>query len=474
MKRKNVIVLLLDTVRLDDAYDCRVMPTVSRMASCATMYSHAIAPGTWTATSHAALFTDRRVSSIPQVSRDFFKCRPGIDPWLVKLKFLPSNAETLARKISRQGYSSILLSNNPFLTSFTNITTGFDKTYDVWIDSNLKYNKSLASKVSFILKGGASARERMYAVTGAMTRLMPKRMLDPLYLRLRNRLTKGVASADGTYELDRGASDALSTLKHYLTYDYTYNPSFIFVNYIEPHENYPTSKSVLQDKWLYLSGIVDMTADVTKSLHSAYLRRLHYLDGIVKKTLGTLKSHGLLDNAVVVLASDHGQLFGEHNLLYHALPPYEGIARVPLVVADYENGKLIKKHEHLDNTVSLLSLNKALVNVASGKEETLDGDLKREAYAVSEHTGICEGWDEELLSMLKRRSSYARRIYEAKSFWNRRATSVFHGNFELMHFFDNRKDELYDLETDPEGRSNIIDGSRSVANEMLRRANLAT
>src|SRR5271157_2913102 len=153
MKRKNIVVLLLDTARIADAYDQRVMPTVSRLARCASAYSNAIAPGTWTATSHAALFTDKRVTAIPQVSRDFFRCKSGIDPWLVKNKFLPGNAETLAGRISRQGYSSVLVSNNPFLTSFTNISKGFNKTYDVWIDSNIKYNKSLVDKVSFMING---------------------------------------------------------------------------------------------------------------------------------------------------------------------------------------------------------------------------------------------------------------------------------------------------------------------------------
>jgi arylsulfatase A-like enzyme len=473
MKKKNIVVLLLDTARLADAYDSRIMPTVSGLARSTTVYSNAIAPGTWTATSHAALFTDRRVTAIPQVSRDFFKAKHGIDPWLVKTKFLPSNAKTLAGKLSRYGYSSMLLSNNPFLSSFTNIAAGFDKTCDVWIDSNVKYNKPLVDRVSFILNGGSSAREKMYAVTGAFTSIMPKRVLDPLYLRLRNRLTRGVASADGTYRLDRGASDALRALKHYLAYDYAYNPNFIFANFIEPHENYPADRSVPQDKWLYLSGIEEMTEEVTEKLHSAYARRLHYLDGIVKKTLAALKEHGVLDNAVVVMASDHGQLFGEHNLLYHALPSYANIAKVPLVVANYENGKPVRMNERIDNTVSLTSVHQSILDIASGKEDVLNGNLRREAYAVSEHTGICEGWDEQLLSMLKRRSSYAMRIYKAKEFWNRHATSIFHGNHELMHFFDGRGDELYDLANDPGEHENIIGGNRALANEMLRRANLA-
>jgi arylsulfatase A-like enzyme len=297
-------------------------------------------------------------------------------------------------------------------------------------------------------------------------------MLDALYLRLRKRLTKGVASADGTYRLDRGASDALNTLKKHLTYDYDYNSSFIFMNFIEPHENYPASKSILQDKWLYLSGIEELTYDIIDKLHKAYLKRLRYLDGIVENTLSTLKDHGLLDNALVVMASDHGQLFGEHNLLYHALPPYSGIARVPLVVANYEDGKPVKDYKRIDDVVSLRSINGAMLSAASGKPDSLDSRVQKDAYAVSEHTGICEGWDEQLLSMLKRRSDYARRIYNAKSLWNRPATSMFHGRFELMHFFNSKKDELYDLENDPEERNNIIDSNRVVANNILRNSRL--
>ncbi len=472
MEKKNIVMLLLDTARISDAYDSRVMPAVSRIARHASVYSNAIAPGTWTATSHAAFFTDRRVSEIPQVSRDFFRCRPGIDPWLVRLQFLPENAETLAGKISKLGYTSTLLTNNPFLTSLTNIDAGFNKTYDIWMDSNLKYNKSLVDRVSFIIKGGATARERMYKITNAFTQLMPRPVLDSLYLRLRNRLTRGVASADGTYRLDRGASDALKTLKHHLTYDYDYNSSFIFMNFIEPHENYPASRSVLQDKWLYLSGIEPLTKDIVNKLHAAYLKRLRYLDGIVERTISTSRDRGLLDNAVVVLASDHGQLFGEHNLLYHALPPYSGIARVPLVIANYEGGKQVSDHKTIDSVVSLNSIHKALLEVASGRNADMCASMRKEAYAVAEHTGICEGWDEQLLSMLKRRSNYARRIYNTKSFWNRHATSVFHGRFELMHYFDNRKDELYDLEADPGEYDNMIDRNRSMANEILRHSNL--
>ena len=120
---------------------------------------NAIAPGMWTAPSHASLFTGQRVSNIRNVSRDFFSNGSRtIDPWMVKTKFLDNNATTIAQKMHKHGYYSVLLSSNPFLTSFTNLAIGFDKVYDVWLDSNVKYNKPLADKLSFIINGGEKAR----------------------------------------------------------------------------------------------------------------------------------------------------------------------------------------------------------------------------------------------------------------------------------------------------------------------------
>ncbi len=470
MKRKNIIVLLLDTARAAEAYDYRIMPSVSYLARKASSYRNAIAPGTWTAPAHASLFIASKVSSISQASKDFFTGKPSIDPWLVRLKFLPDDADTLACKLSRLGYFSTLFSNNPFITSFTNMAIGFDKVYDLWMDSNIKYNKSIVEKVSFIINGGASAREKMYRVSSLVSRLMPRRTLDSVYLGLRSRLTRRVAATDGTYRLDRGASDAVKAVRRYLARDYNFRPQFMFLNYIEAHENYPVSREVVQDKWLYLSGIEDLGRSTAEKLHSAYVRRLHYLDGMVSKTISALKAGGVLDNATVIVTSDHGQLFGEHGLLYHALPPYEGLARVPLVAANYDNGRLVRTYDAVEDTASLTSLHQAILDIASGKERYLDGNIRAQPYVLSEHTGICEGWDEQLLRNLKGRSSYAKRIYESKSRWNIRSTAVYHGSMKLMHFFGARKDELYDLSKDPTELNNIICSNRHLAHALARHA----
>ena len=425
---------------------------------------------TWTAPTHAALFTDRRVSEISQVSRNFLKNGTyKIDPWMVKTKFLGSNTTTIAQKLSAYGYESVLLSNNPFVTSNTNLAMGFNRVHDVWRESNVKYNRSLANKLSVIINGGATARAAMMYTSYAFTRIMPGRAVDPLYLYLRDRLNRGVSKADGTFRLDRGAKDTKKLLGDYLSFKYNYKPQFIFVNYMEAHENYPVGrKKVTQDKWLYLSGIEQMDDYSMSALHEGYLRRLRYLDRQVKETIGVLKERGLLDDATIVVTSDHGQLFGDHDMLYHSLPPYEGVSHVPLIAVNYKDGKPVRNRDVVDTPVSLSALHESILNLANGKFDYLNGNLRRSKYVLCEHTGISEGWDETLLRMLAPRSKSAAAILRAKQRYNVRVTAAYKGNMKLLHYFGRKKDELYDVAADPKESDNIIDSNRPIALELAR------
>ncbi len=466
--KRNIFVLLMDTARASDTYRREIMPNINRIAERGTRYTNAVSPGTWTAPTHASLFANSNVSSIKEVSQNFFKGgSKKIDPWMVRTKFINKDASTLAGKLSKEGYYSVLFSNNPFLTSNTNLAVGFDKTYDIWLESNVKYNKKIAERFSFALNGGASARSKIFKASYAISKLLPKSALDKIYLNLRVRMDNSVAKADGTHRLDRGASDTNRLLSKYLRYGYNYAPQFMFINYIEAHENYPVNDSKVQDKWRYLSGKEELNDSVKKEFHNAYLRRLRYLDKQIANTMKVLKSQGMLDSATVVLTSDHGQLFGEHGLLYHAMPPYEGLSKVPLISANYENGRIAPDNGVVEEPVSLLSLHNSILDLAKGRCGNLNGNIRSSKYVLSEHTGISEGWDEHLLSLLKPKSNTANQIYKAKTKHNRRATAVYKGKFKLIHFFGNKLDELYNLETDPHEASNIINYNRGMANAML-------
>jgi arylsulfatase A-like enzyme len=468
--KKNIVVLLLDTVRASDVYGNSSLSTLNNIARNATKYEVAVAPGTWTAPTHAALFTNRKVSQIKNVSQNFLNNGTyKIDPWMVKTKFLEQSDTTIAKKLAKHGYQSVLLSNNPFLTSYTNLATGFDRIQDVWLSSNVKYNNGLASKFTFILNGGANARVAMINTGYTLTRMLPKSAMDKVYLKLRKSMYKRTSNVDGTYRLDRGATDTNKLLKQHLSYNYNYKPQFMFINYMEAHENYPTSnRKVVQDKWLYLSGAEEMSDYNMNSLHNAYLKRLKYLDKSVKSSIEILKEKGILDNATIIVTSDHGQFFGEHNLLYHSLKPYEGVSRVPLLAANYENGKMIKDKDLVQTPVSISALHDSILNLGSGKFDHLDGNLRRDKYVICEHTGISEGWDEKLLKMLSPRAKSAANILKAKRQNNVKVTAVYNHDLKLMHYFGKKKDELYNIVKDPAEAANLIDSNRSAALKMAR------
>lgn len=466
---KNIIVLLLDTARADDIYGNSSLSTLNSISRNATTYRCAVAPGVWTAPTHAALFTNKKVSQIKNVSQDFLDNGTyKIDMWMVKTKFLEGSDQTIAKKVAKYGYQSVLLSNNPFVTSFTNLGMGFDRIQDVWLNSNIKYNKSFASKFKFILNEGPKAMAAMMNTGYALTRPLPAAIMDKVYLNLRKKVFKGAAEADGTYKLDRGAHDTNNLLKDHFSYSYNYKPQFIFINYMEAHENYPAKERVPQDKWLYLSGVEEMTEYNMNELHKGYLRRLKYLDRSVKSTIEILKAKGALDNATIILTSDHGQFFGEHNLLYHSLPPYEGVARVPLIAANYEDGKIVRAKDTVDTTVSLSALHDSIINLASGKFDHLNGNIRKDRYVISEHTGISEGWDEMLLRKMAARSRSAAGILQAKRRHNVKVTAVYKQSMKLMHYFGRKKDELYNIANDPRELTNIIDRNRQLASEMAR------
>ena len=383
-KSKNIIVLLLDTLRSSDAYGNPSLKNINYLSSHGTKFENAISPATWTAPAHASIFTSKLPSQINEASHNFLS-DSSIDPWIVKIKFLPNGATTLALKLRKKGYYSVLFSNNPFLTSNTNLAIGFDRVYDLWMNSNIKYNPKKAKLLTGFIKG-ESMRKALFRTALSLSSFIPNSLLNRLYLNLRVKMAAGVAKADGTYKMDRGATDTNNALKGYLEKEYNYKPQFMFINCIEAHENYPIrDSSIIQDKWLYLSGILEMSSDITRKFHEGYKRRLSYLDRQIGKSLQILRSNGMLDDANVIVTSDHGQFFGEHGMLYHSLYPYKEVNNVPLIITKFENGKPVSERRSVSDPTSLMDMHGMVLSMAGSNER-----YKRNPV-ISEHNGISEG-----------------------------------------------------------------------------------
>ncbi|MDE1825275.1 MAG: sulfatase-like hydrolase/transferase [Candidatus Micrarchaeota archaeon] len=473
--RPNIVFVMLDTVRADclDAYGGSVRTNaIRRIASDAALYTNAISPGTYTVPSHVSLFMGQRVRSIKQLLKDpIDHCDENTDPFLSKNRYVKQGSMTLARKMSYIGYNTALFSNNPFVSQPTGLAEGFGYVQNLWFESKIERNRK-SIKLALKMIQNDKVRKSLIKFASLLTMGMPRSTVDTLYYGLRSRLNRHFANEYGFYDLDKGAYRTTQAVGDYLKHINS-GSNFLFINYMEAHEGYPTNlitkEYVEQDKWMLLSGIADR--ENIGIIKGAYDKRVAYLDTQIAKLMKMLKERGILDNAVLVFAGDHGQSFLEHNQLYHNMFPYEQLTNIPLFSARFVNGKQVKTKERVDNFVSLAALHDSILDIGYGKEEMIDGSLRRDNFVFSDHVGITEVWDTYLLSLIKKRSKYANAIFEAKRHHNTFASAVYYKNYKLLHYFNsNLKDELFDLNSDKGEEHNIIGENRPLALQMLRQA----
>jgi len=475
MQRPNIIFVMLDTVRADvlDVYGGKLKTkNINRIAKRAAVYENAIAPGTYTVPSHVSLFTGSRVRSVPVLLKDPMRYSDeNTDPLLIKSRYIKDSEMTLAKRMRYLGYDTAMFSNNPFVSKATGLANGFDYVENIWLNEMVDKNRAFVRNVLRIIESDY-ARKSLIRLAYGISRFLPNETLNRIYLKLRTKLNVKFAKEYGFYKIDKGASDTNEAISRYLSRGND-NPLFMFINYMEAHEGYPTSlitkKYVEQDKWLHLSGLKG--TEYMPVIKKAYEKRIRYLDTQIGKLIDVLKGKGMLDNTVLVMASDHGQAFMEHNIMYHNMFPYNEVSHVPLISAKFEDGKQVNTSERVRNFVGLSALYDSILDIGVGRQEELNGNIRRDNFVFSDHVGITEVWDLQLLKLIKRRSKYANAIYNTKRFHNTFATAVYYKKFKLMHFFSNGiKDVMYNLSEDPEERHNIIDENRELAHRMARMA----
>ena len=76
-----------------------------------------------------------------------------------------------------------------------------------------------------------------------------------------------------------------------------------------------------------------------------------HIDETMGRVLARLEQLGLADNTVVLFTSDHGDFFGDHQLLWKGPLHYQGLIRVPLIWAD--PGAAGKRSAQLCSTIDI-------------------------------------------------------------------------------------------------------------------------
>ncbi|MDE1804683.1 MAG: sulfatase-like hydrolase/transferase [Candidatus Micrarchaeota archaeon] len=463
LKKPNIIFVMLDTLRADylDIYGGWVKTKAIReLAANGTLYENAISDGTYTLTSHASLFTGNRVRSMKQFLEDPMKKDPNVNYFAVK--YLDDKTPTLAKVLSYLGYSSSLFSNNALVSRVTGLAGGFSYVHE------FKLHEEKQTIRQAVVRALAGSKIRDLLVSSTANLPLPKPIVDMLVKAYIKELG-GAQFLAHSKRLDTGARETNIAIRKYFD-GANPNNNFLFINYIEAHEGYPTEKGVEQNRWLYLTDETDLRQ--IDALKKGYEQRIKYIDAKVGELLKSLKERGILDDAVVIIGSDHGQAFLEHDLMYHGMFPYNDVSRVPLVIARFVGGKQVRRTKVVKDTVAISALYNHIIGIASGKLAP-DAEVKCARFVFSDHTGtdIFNPNDVSQIKALKYKSDYLNRLFEIKKHHNTFATAVYYKNLKLIHFFGNGMDDvMFDVEKDKHEKHNIISHHKEIARMMARAA----
>jgi arylsulfatase A-like enzyme len=202
-------------------------------------------------------------------------------------------------------------------------------------------------------------------------------------------------------------------------------------------------------------------------MKAAYYAMIEHIDWAVGAILDSLSSTGQRDNTLIVFTSDHGDMLGDHGLLYKGCRFFEGAVHVPLIVSWPAGG--VRRGVTSDALVELTDIAPTLLDAARlPPAGEMDGRsllpvLRGDAQAGKPREAvICEYHD--ALDMPD----------------HTRATMIRDRQHKLVRYHGRRLGELFDLAHDPGEIRNLWDdpAARSVRDRltehMLEELSLST
>ncbi len=330
----NVLLLILDTVRASSLslYGSPVptTPYLEELGRRGVVFDWAISPAPWTLPSHASMFTGRWPSELRA-------------DWLSPLG---QDDITLAEVLAAHGYRTGGFTANLQATA---AETGLAQGFAHYDDYPLRLDVMLRSTaIGFQLFN----RFILWRLGEQKVARKPASLMRSAFLRW----------------VGDGRSEA---------------PFFAFVNLFDAHVPYDPAPAFL--------GRFGPVTDHSRRLRGGrgseggrlardttwiaerrwrYEEAIATIDAEIRTMLDTLQSRGLLENTLIVVTADHGELFGEHGLFGHGHSLYLDEIRVPLLIVPPRG---LPQGRRIEQPVSLRDVARTITDVVGIDGAQLDG-----------------------------------------------------------------------------------------------------
>jgi arylsulfatase A-like enzyme len=257
---------------------------------------------------------------------------------------------------------------------------------------------------------------------------------------------QAVKFPEGRYRVDAQTDFALE----YLRSRDRNRPVFLFISYIEPHhqndhrhyEGPHGSKERWKD-YQVPGDLVDTKGD-WRAEYPDYLGCINSLDANLGRLRGELEKLGMAQNTLIIYTSDHACHFRTRNSEYKRACQDNAI-RVPMVAygPGFRGGKVIEE------LVSLIDIPPTIL--AAGQIEPPDYMMGRPMQGLVD--GSATDWPEEVFVQISE-SQVGRAIRTQKWKYSVRDPRAKGGSVASSDRYV--EDFLYDLESDPHERNNLV------------------
>jgi len=282
----------------------------------------------------------------------------------------------------------------------------------------------------------------------------------------------GVGNIGSAFSFDKGFDEYFELYKEkefyrksqeYLPYLFPWLESnkrkkfFLYIHFKEPHAFYiplPPFQGMFSqyfDKKVDLTKIKfvgpEMTDEEIEYVRACYDENLASVDSVFGDLMQKIKELGLLEESIIIVTADHGELLGEHGGLFsHGSYFWEGGIHIPLIIRFPE-----------DTPVSIIEKSESLVKISdifATLADIYQFKIPKELISGKSLLPLVLGADKEVNSQViveKREApDYCYRTRKYK-----------------LYYWKKIQAEFYDLEKDPKEKNNLFTRDNIIANFML-------
>jgi len=364
MTEKNIVWITIDSIRADHTtlgnHNRNTTPELGDIAASpnGTNFRKCIAQSHWTAPSSASMISGTYPST------------HGVG--IGETGQLPRGLPTLPELLSEQGYQTVGFSPNPYMSPATSLDRGFDEF--VWFSPFR--DKSLFINYFFPL-----AKYGIQVGTYG-----PGFTLD----RKRHNFTYTLTEATKNWISSSGQNS-----DPFFLYLHLQNPHLPYTPPRKHQDTYEKASSLSVEEALELSlstyrdgeHIYEQIAtglnfsdDEWSAIEAMYDSEIRYADDRVGDLFDFIQAN--TDDTIIIITSDHGDLFGEHGFIGHGFHLDDGLIRVPMVVHGLDGIE-----DNTENPVEHIDFTRTLAEVGGCSTDSLQGiDLRSESrdYCISQ------------------------------------------------------------------------------------------